>query len=113
MKIEDFDYFLPPDLIAQEPTKVRDQSNLLVLKRKSAKILHLKFTKIVDLLSSNDVLVFNNTKVIPARLKGEKQTGGKQEILLIHPLDTQLSFKNWPAKSLAIFKPFPKLNQQH
>ncbi len=112
MKIEEFDYFLPPDLIAQEPTKARDQSNLLVLERKTAKIRHLEFAEIINLLSPDDVLVFNNTKVIPARLKGKKSTGGKQEILLIHPLDDQLSFKNWPAKWLAIAKPFPKLNQK-
>jgi len=112
MKIEDFDYFLPQGLIAQEPAKVRDQSNLLVLERKTAKIRHLKFAEIVNLLSPSDILVFNNTKVIPARLKGKKSTGGKQEILLIHPLDDQLTFKNWPSKWLAIAKPFPKLNQK-
>ena len=74
MNIIDFDYYLPEELIAQTPLKNRDESRLLVLDRNSGKIEHKKFKDIIDYLHSGDLLVLNDTKVIPARLIGEKET---------------------------------------
>jgi S-adenosylmethionine:tRNA ribosyltransferase-isomerase len=88
MKTSDFDYHLPPELIAQTPTTIRDQSRLLVLNRQNGVLEHRKFTDIIDYLHAGDVLVFNNSRVIPARLKGKRvDTGGSVEILLLRKLD--------------------------
>lgn len=86
MKISDFDYNLPKSLIAQKPLRPRDSSRLLVLDKQTGQIAHKKFFELPTLLSKNDVLVFNDSKVIPARLYGQKETGGKVEILLIKDL---------------------------
>ena len=82
MKTRDFYYDLPQHLIAQYPAKHRTDSRLLYIDRKHASIQHRQFTDFPDLLKPNDVLVFNNTRVIPARLFGHKATGGKVEILI-------------------------------
>jgi S-adenosylmethionine:tRNA ribosyltransferase-isomerase len=88
MKTSDFDYHLPPELIAQTPITTRDHSRLLVLNRQNGLVEHRKFTDIIDYLLAGDVLVFNNSRVIPARLKGERvDTGGSVEILLLRKLD--------------------------
>lgn len=85
LKLDEFDYELPPELIAQEPTAERDQSRLLVYRRTPSKIAHHAFSDLPTLLSPNDVLVINDSKVIPARLRGKKtSSGGNVEILLIH-----------------------------
>ncbi|MGM0418776.1 MAG: tRNA preQ1(34) S-adenosylmethionine ribosyltransferase-isomerase QueA [Thermodesulfobacteriota bacterium] len=84
--IEDYDFNLPAELIAQNPADKRDESRLFHLNRKAEKFSHLKFADITDLLSENDLLVVNNTKVIPARLFGTKKTGGKVEILILEYL---------------------------
>lgn len=84
MRREDFDYHLPGGLIAQRPLMPRDNSRLLVLHRHSKQIEHRKFHQIIEFLKKGDLLVLNNTRVIPARLKGRKnQTGGKVEIFLL------------------------------
>ena len=84
MKLKDFDYDLPKNLIAQEPMKPRDHSRLLVLDKLSGKIKHQRFYNIVNYLRQGDVLVLNNTKVMPARLIGKKaDTGGKVEVFLL------------------------------
>jgi len=82
MKTSDFFYDLPAHLIAQYPAKQRTDSRLLYIDRKQASIEDRQFTDFPDLLQPNDVLVFNNTRVIPARLFGHKPTGGKVEILI-------------------------------
>jgi S-adenosylmethionine:tRNA ribosyltransferase-isomerase len=82
MKTDDFDFTLPPDLIAQYPCEKRDACRLLCLERKSGEVSHRAFRELPGLLSSGDRLVFNDTKVIPARLYCTKQTGGKVELLL-------------------------------
>lgn len=88
MKTSDFDYHLPPELIAQTPLETRDQSRLLVLNRQDDSIEHRKFTAITGYFNAGDVLVFNNSRVIPARLKGKRvDTGGSVEILLLRKLD--------------------------
>ncbi len=84
MKTDDFDYFLPEELIAQTPLEKRDSSNLLVLDKDSGNIEHKKFSDIIDYLDENDILVLNDTKVIPARLYGVKEdTKAHIEILLL------------------------------
>jgi S-adenosylmethionine:tRNA ribosyltransferase-isomerase len=87
MKLQDFDYNLPKNLIAQEPARPRDHSRLLVLERKTGRIKHKCFYSIIDYLQAGDVLVLNNTKVFPARLIGKKkETKGKIEVLLHHKI---------------------------
>ena len=84
MKLTDFDYHLPPDRIAQSPLQQRDASRLLVIDRGTSVFHHTQFSQIGEYLPSNTVLVLNDTKVIPARLIGNKTgTGGKIELLLI------------------------------
>jgi S-adenosylmethionine:tRNA ribosyltransferase-isomerase len=88
LKVTDFDYDLPEHFIAQEPLEPRDSSKLLLLNRKTGRIEHRIFREIVDLIQPNDVLVMNNTRVIPARLAAYKvETQGKAEILLLRQLD--------------------------
>ena len=82
MKRSDFHFDLPPELIAQHPLAERSASRLLHLDGASAAIAHRSFTDLVSLLAPGDLLVFNNTRVIPARLWGQKETGGKLEILI-------------------------------
>lgn len=83
--ISDFDYFLPEHLIAKEPTASRDNSRLLIPEQTSIKDLH--FNNIVDFIKPNDLLIFNNSKVMKARIFGNKLTGGKIEILIERILD--------------------------
>jgi len=84
MHINDFDYFLPEELIAQHPADRRDQSRLMIIDRKNGNVEHKHFYDIFDYLDPGDCLVMNNSKVIPARLFGTKEkTGAKVEFLLI------------------------------
>jgi len=84
MKLSDFDYHLPKELIAQSPATPRDHSRLMILDRQKKTISHRHFYNIVDYLKKGDVLVLNNTKVFPARLIGKrKDTGGKVEVFLL------------------------------
>jgi S-adenosylmethionine:tRNA ribosyltransferase-isomerase len=82
--LTDYDYALPEELIAQEPSSRRDQSRLLHLHRASGKVAHHRFSGLPDLLKSGDVLVVNDTAVIPARMFGVKETGGRFEILIVN-----------------------------
>ena len=82
MKKSDFNYLLPDALIAQKPLAERDASRLLCMNRDTGKIADRQFTDFIDLIHERDLLVFNDTKVIPARLFGKKQSGGKVEILI-------------------------------
>jgi S-adenosylmethionine:tRNA ribosyltransferase-isomerase len=87
MNIADFDFNLPPELIAQYPCTPRSASRLLCLDKNTGEITHRIFNELPELLSANDLLIFNNTKVIPARLFGVKLTGGKVELLIERILD--------------------------
>ncbi|MBQ4634375.1 MAG: S-adenosylmethionine:tRNA ribosyltransferase-isomerase, partial [Bacilli bacterium] len=88
MKTEDFNYDLPENLIAQVPLKNRDQSRLMVLDKTTGEIEHKHFYDIIDYLEEGDVLVLNDTKVMPARLYGVKQeTGSHIEILMLKEID--------------------------
>lgn len=86
MRLADFDYTLPPELIAQRPVSPRDASRLLVLDRATGRITHRVFRDIGDYLRPGDVLVVNDTRVLPARLHGRRErTGGGVELLLLRP----------------------------
>ncbi len=84
MRTDDFDYHLPPELIAQTPVEPRDSSRLLVLDRATGRVEHRQFTDILDIIPSGAVLVLNRSRVIPARLFGRRKgTGGRVELLLL------------------------------
>ena len=83
MKTKDFQYYLPPECIAQEPVEPRDSSRLLVLDRYSGSLQHRVFHQILDYFHPGDALVLNQPRVIPARVMAHKLTGGKVELLLL------------------------------
>lgn len=94
MRSDDFEFELPPELIAQAPAPIRDQSRLLVLNRETEKLAHKIFYELSDFISPGDVLVLNNSRVIPARLRGSNlKTGGKFEVLLLE----ENSLNDWSA----------------
>jgi len=105
MELAKFDYYLPKKFIAQEPVSPRDRAKLFVIKAgKKEKIYHTKFFELGKFLSPGDLIVVNNSKVIPARLFGRKETGGKVEILLLKERDDiwEVLLKNYKKKD------FPK-----
>ena len=87
MKVSEFNYNLPEELIAQVPIEKRDESRLMILDRKLKKIEHKVFKDIIDFLEPGDCLVRNNTKVIPARIYGKKETGANVEFLLLNNIE--------------------------
>ena len=89
MHIQEFDYELPEELIAQRPSEKRENSKMMVLNREKHQIEHKNFFNIVDYLDENCVLILNNTKVMPARLYGYKDTGAKIEVFLLKKYDDQ------------------------
>ncbi len=92
MRTSDFDYYLPQELIAQTPVEPRDQSRLMVLNRSDGSLKDHKFFEMVDYLQAGDVLVFNDSRVIPARLSGKKiDSGDRLEVLLLR----QISSNSW------------------
>lgn len=103
LDLSQYDYHLPETLIANMPASPRDHSRLLVLDRVHQTISHKHFFDLPELLTPNDVLVLNQTKVIPARLYGHKESGGKVEILLLR----QIATDSWEA----ICKPGLNLGQ--
>ena len=103
MKVSDFYYDLPKELIAQHPYDKRDEARLMVLDRKNKTIEHKIFKDVIDYLNEGDCLVINNTKVIPARLYGKKETGANVEFLLLKRIEGDV----WEA----IVRPGSKLKQ--
>lgn len=93
MKLSDFDYNLPKELIARAPINPRDHSRLLIYNRENKKIEHQKFYDIIDYLNPGDILFVNNSKVFSARLEAYKKTGGKIEIFLLKNIDKKKN--NW------------------
>jgi len=87
LDLDSYDYYLPQELIAQYPLKDRSSSRLMHIDRKTGTIYHLYFRDLVDLLNPGEVLVINNSKVIPARLYGYKDNGTKIEVLLLNHLE--------------------------
>lgn len=94
-KTQSYDYILPEELIAQSPIEPRDASRLMVLRRNEGTVEHRRFRDIVEYLDPGDLLVANDTRVIPARLRGKKGSGGEVEIFLLAPLDEES--KKWKA----------------
>jgi len=90
VKVSDFNYKLPEELIAQTPIEKRDESRLMVLNKKEQTIEHKTFKDIIDYLKPGDVLVRNNTKVLPARLYGKKETGANVEFLLLKNINDDI-----------------------
>jgi S-adenosylmethionine:tRNA ribosyltransferase-isomerase len=88
MRLSELDYELPPELIAQEPLQRRDQARMLVLERKSKSVEHSRFYKLARHLRTGDLIVLNDTRVLPARLFAKKETGGRVEMLLVRPVDS-------------------------
>jgi len=97
MRVSEFDFELPPERIAQEPAEARDASHLMVLDRKTGDIRHRRFAEIVEELRPGDLLVLNDTRVIPARLRGHKPTGGSVEVLLVEPMGEDGGAPTWRA----------------
>ena len=90
MKVSDFDFYLPEELIAQCPLKERDSSRFMVVDRKTGEIEHKVFKDIIDYFNDKDVFVFNDTKVFPARLYGNKEkTGATIEVFLLRELNEE------------------------
>ncbi|HEV2130957.1 MAG TPA: tRNA preQ1(34) S-adenosylmethionine ribosyltransferase-isomerase QueA [Longimicrobiaceae bacterium] len=85
LRTSDFDFHLPPELVAQHPSERRDRSRLLVVERASGELRHRVFSDLEQLVAPGDALVLNETRVFPARLRGRKSTGAAAEILLLHP----------------------------
>lgn len=104
MFTSDFNYNLPPERIGQKPIKPRDAARLLILDKKSGKTKHKKFRDLGEFLRPGDVIVLNNSKVIPARLIGQKETGGKIEIFLLKKNDN-----TWSALIKGKVKPGQKI----
>lgn len=97
MELKDFSFDLPDELIAQHPCVKRDQSRLLFLDRKKEDKADLSFFQLPDLLRKDDVLVINDSRVIPARLFGKKQTGAVMEILLLTRIKGEEDSQTWEA----------------
>ena len=103
MKLSEFNYYLPEELIAQTPIEKRDESRLMVLDKETGKIEHKTFKDIINYLEPGDCLVRNNTKVIPARLYGKKETGANVEFVLLKNIEGDI----WEA----MVRPGNKLHQ--
>ncbi|HMQ50957.1 MAG TPA: tRNA preQ1(34) S-adenosylmethionine ribosyltransferase-isomerase QueA [Anaerolineae bacterium] len=88
MDLQQFDYHLPPELIAQTPVEPRHASRLMVIDRRTGEISHHRFIEIIDYLQPGDILIANDSRVIPARLFGRKRSGGKVELLLLKAIDS-------------------------
>jgi S-adenosylmethionine:tRNA ribosyltransferase-isomerase len=97
MKLEDFDYPLPEELIAQEPAAVRDQSRMLVVQRQTGRLDIRSFHDLPEYLGTGDALVLNDSRVFPARLIGRKETGGRIEILLLTRRPDATAAETWEA----------------
>jgi len=114
VRTNDFDYLLPSDLIAQTPIEPRDRSRLMILDRSEGSLKHRLFFEILDFLEGGDVLVFNDSRVIPARLAGRKEAeGGRLEILLLRRIGSGV----WetlmrPAKRVRVGTRFTLVNEE-
>lgn len=103
LRVDDFDYELPPEAIAQDPAEPRDASRLLLLERHTGRIEHARFADIGRWLRRGDLLVVNDSRVIPARLRGTRSGGGAAEVLVLRPID------GTPERWLALVRPSRRL----
>ena len=102
MKLDEFDFHLPENLIAQTPLKERTNSRLLAVNKKTGELSDKHFYDVADYFEAGDVLVLNDTKVLPARLFGIKEdTGAKIEMLLLKPIDTGYEVLIRPSKKVS------------
>ena len=85
LRLDDFDYHLPDELIAQRPAARRDDSRLMVLDRKSGAITHARFSELGRWLTPGSLIVLNDARVVPVRLRGRKASGGRIEVVLLEP----------------------------
>ena len=96
MERREFAYDLPAGLIAAYPSRERQESRLLVIRRQSGELIHSVFSDLGGFLDAGDLLVLNDTKVFPARLQGTKESGGKVEVLLLERFpETRSCFRQW------------------
>jgi S-adenosylmethionine:tRNA ribosyltransferase-isomerase len=107
LNLKNYEYGLPKELIAQRPLEKRDNSRLLVLNRMDGSIQHKKYSEIIDYLNPGDCLVLNRTKVVPARLLGKKETGGKVEALFLNPVELKEG-----ENARALLKPFMDIGKK-
>lgn len=114
MLIEEFNYELPEELIAQNPLNPRPSARLMVLNRNTGSVEHHHFSDLPNILKAGDILVLNNTKVIPARLIGKKAlTGGRVEVLLLQPQDSNFTSTGlWQDRWLTIGSPRLKKGEE-
>ena len=105
MRVADFDFDLPEALVAQRPVEPRDSSRLLALDRRSGGISHHRFSDLPELLRPGDLLVLNDTRVIPAKLVGRKPSGGRVELLLVERLESSERAAVWCCLLKASRKP--------
>ncbi len=103
--LQTYNYILPPENIAQHPADARENSRLLILNKTTGKREHGNFHNIIDLLNPGDLLVVNNTKVFPARLYGNKESGGKVEVFLLsYPVETNVGGDKKQAEVTSLIK---------
>jgi S-adenosylmethionine:tRNA ribosyltransferase-isomerase len=107
VRLEDYDYDLPEELIAQEPPPRRDASRLMVLERSTGRVEHRRFTDLAALLDPGDLVVLNDTRVLAARLDALRPTGGKVEILLVERVGGTEAAPEWRALLNASKQPRP------
>jgi S-adenosylmethionine:tRNA ribosyltransferase-isomerase len=107
VKPSDFDFELPPERIAQEPLPRRDASRLLVLDRGRDTLCHERFARLPELLRPGDLVVLNDTRVLPALLPGRKPSGGRVELLLVEPLEAERDGQAWRCLLDAARSPAP------
>jgi len=105
LRVDDFAYDLPPELIATRPTEPRDAARLLVYDRASGRRDHRRFTDLVELLRPGDLLVVNDTRVLPWRLRGQRRSGGKVEVLLVERSAAGFLGYARPARKVAVDVP--------
>lgn len=103
MELKEFMYELPQALIAVHPAEDRSAARLMVVRRETGELVHSRFSSLGDFLDAGDVLVFNDTRVFPARLQGKKESGGEVEVLLLEPFPRERN--HWLALSNAAKKP--------
>ena len=96
MELKQFSYELPRSLIAAYPSKDREEARLMVVQKNTGEVFHGDFSHLGDFLQPGDLLVLNDTRVLPARLRGQKESGGKAEVLLLEP------FPRWPSLWIAL-----------
>jgi S-adenosylmethionine:tRNA ribosyltransferase-isomerase len=87
MRLSELDYDLPEELIAQHPLEAREQARMLIVNRKTNSFEHSRFYKLADHLREGDLIILNDTRVLPARLHARKETGGRVELLFVRPVD--------------------------